>query len=194
MIIVVMKALKVNDNHEKKEWTHHVHRVYLASGPRKSGYFETFFSLANDTEETARRTSTLELPESACQIFPRFLDYICASDESTSPSTIVDSLFFSAVSARESVALVFLAGHFRVPKLTLPLTHRLRSLTNDKNVHQICREAMLYKSIGSSMIASPSLLDFPVICIHRRWIKHYRRTRRCRNPFPPSRRLWKCCL
>lgn len=162
--------------------------------PGKVDISKHFFPSRTIQRKLRGGISTLELPESACQIFPRFLDYICASDESTSPSTIVDSLFFSAVSARESVALVFLAGHFRVPKLTLPLTHRLRSLTNDKNVHQICREAMLYKSIGSSMIASPSLLDFPVICIHRRWIKHYRRTRRCRNPFPPSRRLWKCCL
>jgi hypothetical protein len=78
--------------------TYRVHRVYLASGPRRSEYFQTLFNLMlssscrtddeneNDdnenvtekiiTEEISSRMTKLVLPESACRAFPRFLDYI----------------------------------------------------------------------------------------------------------------------
>jgi len=77
---------------------YHVHRVYLASGPRRSEYFQTLFSMMSSSssrnndddndnnsknvtagyviEEITSRITKLPLPESAYRAFPRFLDYI----------------------------------------------------------------------------------------------------------------------
>jgi hypothetical protein len=82
------------DKAKNETTTYNVHRVYLASGPRRSEYFQTLFSLMlssssrtdddnyddndnkNVTEESSSRMTKLILPESACRAFPRFLDYI----------------------------------------------------------------------------------------------------------------------
>lgn len=78
-----------------------VHKVYLASGPRRSEYFQTLFSMMTSSssrnnddddddddsnsknvtagymvEESTSRITKLPLPESAYRAFPRFLDYI----------------------------------------------------------------------------------------------------------------------
>ncbi len=55
---------------------YNVHKVYLASGPRKSEYFQTLFSLNTDTQESLSQMTTLVLPGSACLAFPRFLDFM----------------------------------------------------------------------------------------------------------------------
>ena len=84
------------DKDKNETTTYRVHRVYLASGPRRSEYFQTLFNLMlssscrtddeNDnnknvtekiiTEESSSRMTKLILPESACRAFPRLLDYI----------------------------------------------------------------------------------------------------------------------
>lgn len=63
-----------NDSHHHH--TYHVHRVYLASGPRCSEYFRTLFSTNMSTEETSSKSTILELQNSACNAFPALLDYI----------------------------------------------------------------------------------------------------------------------
>ena len=59
-----------------EEFIYNVHKVFLASGPRKSEYFQTLFSLSTSTQESLSETTTLVLPESACGAFPRFLDFV----------------------------------------------------------------------------------------------------------------------
>lgn len=58
------------------ETVYHVHRVFLASGPRRSEYFQTLFSLSSNTQESLSNTTKLVLPESACWAFPRFLNFV----------------------------------------------------------------------------------------------------------------------
>ena len=65
-----------SDASATEESVYNVHKVYLASGPRKSEYFQTLFSLTTTTKESLSKTTTLVLPESACGAFPRFLDFV----------------------------------------------------------------------------------------------------------------------
>lgn len=117
---------------------YHVHRVYLASGPRKSEYFQTLFSLQTETIESISRTKELVLPESACSDFPRFLDYIY---EDT--NEIGDG--------RGEVALAFLADYLGVPTLLRLSKRRIKNILENGNnvehsiVRMVCCEALLYK-------------------------------------------------
>jgi len=135
---------------------YHVHRVYLASGSRKSEYFQTLFSLTANTEETLSKTTQLVLPESACRVFPGFLDYLY----DLSPRGIEDCLKMnnylhlepndenSNNACREIVALAFLADYLRVPKLMPVVKHwmeYLMGLVGHSIIHVFCHEALLYK-------------------------------------------------
>ena len=133
----------VGSNDGNKEATYHVHRVYLASGPRKSEYFQTLFSLATSTEESASRTTKLVFPESACLAFPQFLDYIYhGGDDGDEMSAFNPQHLWDC--PREAAALAFLADYLRVPKLISQTKVIVRNLLNDSNVHVVCREALLY--------------------------------------------------
>ena len=168
-------SIKTNDHHDVRTSTnptpsndraplnsgelqsvYHVHRVYLASGSRKSEYFQTLFSLTTSTEETLSKTTELVLPESACRVFPRLLDYLY----DLSPRGIEDCLNMndylhlepsdeSANNAcREIVALAFLADYLRVPKLMPVVKHWMEyfmGLVGHSTIHVFCHEALLYK-------------------------------------------------
>lgn len=138
---------KLNDDERgNKEATYHVHRVYLASGPRKSEYFQTLFSLATHTEESASRTTKLILPESACSICPLLLDFIYGGGQEFISGLWAhfDNHVDIEVASREAVALHFLADYLRVPKL-IPVTKAfVQKLLDDSNVHIVCREALVY--------------------------------------------------
>ncbi|VEU41862.1 unnamed protein product [Pseudo-nitzschia multistriata] len=136
----------LGDSHcDDEEVTYHVHRVYLASGPRKSEYFRTLFSLTTNTQEKVSRTTTLELPESSCSIFPVLLDYIYSGE--TEENTVLCGHFGDSIDVavlREAVALYFLADYLQIQKL-IPITKKLvQNLLSDVNVHFLCREALMY--------------------------------------------------
>jgi hypothetical protein len=116
------------------ESVYHVHRVYLASGSRKSEYFQTLFSLTTSTEESLSSTTKLTLPESACKVFPTFLDYMY--------DLHID--YFECNHGKEVVALAFLADYFGVKKLMLHTKFNIAAVLNLLTVSDICREALLY--------------------------------------------------
>jgi len=125
---------------------YHVHRVHLASGYRKSEYFQTLFSLRSETEDSLAKTTELSLPESARSVFPRFLDYVY---DSFPHGLYMDDLAESAADCSENacrklVALWFLGDYLRVSKLLPLMKHRIEHALVSWNVHIFCREAMLY--------------------------------------------------
>lgn len=156
------------------ESIYNVHKVYLASGPRKSEYFQTLFYLTTDTQESLSETTTLVLPESACMAFPRFLDFVYDTtngrtksgrisweeeeEEDVYSSLIangsgddsVDCDIFSDCGVdsdnilRQEVALAYLADYLQVPALASRTRERIQQLLNESNVHIVCREALVY--------------------------------------------------
>lgn len=143
----------------QREWVYHVHRVHLASGPMKSEYFETLFSLNTSTEESTSRTTTLVLRESACLAFPLLLDYIydCKSDISQVTQEDKVLMFFAACwyeaddaqtrLIEEAVALLFLADYLRISKLITLAWERVEYLLKfHRTAPVLCREAILYKN------------------------------------------------
>merc|ERR1719253_307464 len=57
---------------------YNVHRHILATGPRKSGYFESMLLSAGPFQEQRSSTSPIELPADIMSDFPSFLDYLYA--------------------------------------------------------------------------------------------------------------------
>ena len=57
---------------------YNVHRHMLATGPRKSGYFETMLLSSGQYQESGNSMSTIELPADVVSAFPTFLDYFYA--------------------------------------------------------------------------------------------------------------------
>ena len=151
------------------ESLYNVHKVFLASGPRKSEYFQTLFSLNTNTQESLSETTTLVLPRSACMAFPRFLDFIYETtnwkrgqiiweeEEDVYSSLIANGSGEDSVDCdsdseigtndsdfRQEVALAFLADYLRVPALACRTSERIKGLLNLRNVHLVCREALFY--------------------------------------------------
>ncbi len=148
---------------------YNVHKVFLASGPRKSEYFQTLFSLNTNTRESLSETTTLVMPESACMAFPRFLDFVYETtngergqisweeDEDVYSSLIANGCGDDSVDCdsdseigtddsdiRQEVALDFLADYLRVPTLACRTRERIKGLLNLRNVHLVCKEALVY--------------------------------------------------
>lgn len=159
-----------------EEFVYNVHKVFLASGPRKSEYFQTLFSLSTNTQESLSETTTLVLPESACGAFPRFLDFVygpekakhkslaageeeeeedvyssliaAGSELSLSECASLDSsVVYNEKAFREEVGLAFLADYLRVPALVDHSFDRIAGLMNKSNVHVFCKEAQQVYSI-----------------------------------------------
>lgn len=57
---------------------YNVHRHMLATGPRKSGYFESMLLSSGQFQESGTSTSTIELSTDVVSAFPTFLDYFYA--------------------------------------------------------------------------------------------------------------------
>ena len=57
---------------------YNVHRLILATGPRKSGYFESMLLSSGEFQEQGSSTSPIELPADVVLDFPSFLDYLYA--------------------------------------------------------------------------------------------------------------------
>ena len=95
------------NNEESMKKTYHVHKVTLAIGPKKSGYFEALLQ-SGQYSESSNSKSVVELPEYAAVYFDAFLDYM-----------------YAQLSERERIinrsnrrALQYLAKYFLVHKLT----------------------------------------------------------------------------
>lgn len=130
-----------NSKDPKAEAFYHVHRVYIASGPRKSEYFETLFSLPTATTESSSKMTTLALSESSCSVFPLLLDFVYDGEKCGLSASSVDT---NIVTPIEAVALVFLADYLRIPKLVPVASNLVSKILNESNVHIIICEAMFY--------------------------------------------------
>ena len=67
-----------SDNGSIDSIEYNVHRLILATGPRKSGYFESMLLSTGEFQEQGSSTSPIELPASVVSDFPSFLDYLYA--------------------------------------------------------------------------------------------------------------------
>lgn len=110
----------------------HVHKFFLAVGPRKSLYFDKLFR-SQMRESKAGKTS-LTLEPSATKAFPAFLDYIYTGDVQLNPSS--------------AVALGYLGDYFAVAELQ-PLADAFikKDIKESRaNIHVYCQEAIMYKN------------------------------------------------
>lgn len=89
---------------ESRIHTYHVHKTYLATGPRSSVYFEHLFQ-ANQSTTTTDKTTTLEFEVSTADSIPIMLDFMYSTTEDV-----------KATSAN-AVALRHLAHFFGIPEL-----------------------------------------------------------------------------
>lgn len=67
-----------SDNGSDDSVEYNVHRHILATGPRKSGYFESMLLSSGQFQEQSSSTSPIELPADIASGFPSFLDYLYA--------------------------------------------------------------------------------------------------------------------
>ena len=87
------------------EVVYHVHKIHLATGPRKSLYFKSLFDSTNQSlEEVQTSTTYVELDEFAADMFPVLLDTIYNNTEMRSSITRLEKL----------VALRYLCDYFDV--------------------------------------------------------------------------------
>ena len=83
---------------EPKEF--HVHRHVLATGPKKSGYFERIFGSPDESE-------LIYVPKDVSQIFPTFLDYLYAPISECK----------CVITSGNALKLRYLSDRFQVPSL-----------------------------------------------------------------------------
>ena len=99
-------TIKVTMEGGGAEQTYHVHRLPLALGPRKCGYFESLFN-SSRFRECNERTTQVTLSKEDAAAFPSFLDYLYAPL----------SECYKVISSENALALQRLACYFMVPKL-----------------------------------------------------------------------------
>ena len=87
--------------------TYHVHRNILATGPKKSGYFEALLK-SGQFSESSNNTSVVELPMDIAHKFEIFLDYLY------SPPSECKCL----INRYNHSSLLHLAKYFLVPRLS----------------------------------------------------------------------------
>jgi len=86
---------------------YNVHRLVLAMGPKKSGYFEALLQ-SDCYSENSDCVSTVKLPEKVAKQFPDFLDYLYAQPLE---SAVV-------INFENWESMKYLANYFLVPRLT----------------------------------------------------------------------------
>ena len=110
---IKVEAIKsdCNDSGEETETEtvtiYNVHRLTLAKGPKKSGYFEALLH-SDCYSESSDRMSTVQLPEMVAKQFPHFLDYLYAQPQD---SNVV-------INFENWESMKYLADYFLVPRLT----------------------------------------------------------------------------
>jgi len=94
-------------NKRNRKNAYHVHKVALAIGPKKSGYFEALLK-SGQFSESSNSTSVVELSDDIAKCFPDFLDYLYAPPHE----------FASLINRNNRRVLQYFAKYFLVPKLT----------------------------------------------------------------------------
>ena len=94
-------------NKRNRKKIYHVHKVTLAIGPKKSGYFEALLT-SGQFSESSNSTSVVELSDDIAKYFDIFLDYMY-----THPSECA-----CLINRDNRSALQYFAKYFLVPKLT----------------------------------------------------------------------------
>lgn len=162
-----LSATPAANRDKEVEDIYHVHRVYLASGPRCSDYFKTLFTTNFTSNESSSSTTRLELQETACKAFPALLDYIytghiyvggCGSSTSGSgdnndstttaspanPSQNNNNKTKPPMTEGEIVALLYLADYLQVSNLIPATTEFIQEELHPRNIHLFAKEALLY--------------------------------------------------
>lgn len=102
-----LEFMKGEQNKKGREVkTYHVHRNILATGPKKSGYFEALLK-SGQFSESSNSTSVVELPSGITHDFDDFLDYLYA------PPSECKRL----IHRYNHSSLLHLAKYFLVPRL-----------------------------------------------------------------------------
>jgi len=94
-------------NKRNRKKTYHVHKVALAIGPKKSGYFEALLK-SGQFSESSNSTSVVELSDDIAKCFPDFLDYLYAPPHECA----------SLINRNNRSILQYFAKYFLVPKRT----------------------------------------------------------------------------
>ena len=87
---------------------YNVHRFALATGPKKSGYFEALLSSSQSFSENSASMSTVTLPAKIAAQFPDFLDYLYSQP--------VESKII--ITSENWRSMKYLAKYFLVPTLS----------------------------------------------------------------------------
>eukprot|EP00978_Attheya_sp_CCMP212_P027065 scaffold90216_cov53-Attheya_sp.AAC.2 len=100
----------VRQSDETRTTTYHVHKTFLAIGPRRSDYFAKMFKIPQGLSETTTSTSKITLEDSAVDAFPFMLDYMYS---------LIDNVEggMTGNSAVQATALRYLSRYFCIPRL-----------------------------------------------------------------------------
>jgi hypothetical protein len=102
-----IKVVAETDAGEETVSIYNVHRVTLASGPKKCGYFEALLQ-SDCFSENSESMCTVKLPEEIAAHFPDFLDYLYAQPYDSK----------CAINFENWKSMRYLANYFLVPRLT----------------------------------------------------------------------------
>ncbi|GAX12494.1 hypothetical protein FisN_24Hu069 [Fistulifera solaris] len=120
----------------KYSGTYHVHRIFLAHGPKRSDYFSTLIRSEDGFHENQTNTSRIELDSLAAEAFPILLDYVYG--------------FGLELTTKTATALHHLGEYFGIEPL------RLRSL-------EFCRKNMSLHNLHCFYCHAERLNDAPVL-------------------------------
>jgi hypothetical protein len=113
---------------------YHVHRTVLAIGRRRSAYFANLFHYDVD-DDGGGHCTRVELSGGAAEHFPDLLDYVYSSQA-------------FAVTARNAVALLFLARAFQVQSLQIEVQDFIESDVRLDNFGLYLSEALYFAEEG----------------------------------------------
>ena len=102
-----IKILAETGAGEETVTIYNVHRVTLASGPKKCGYFEALLQ-SDCFSENSECMCTVKLPEEIAAHFPDFLDYLYAQPSDSK----------CAINFENWKSMRYLANYFLLPRLT----------------------------------------------------------------------------
>jgi hypothetical protein len=144
---VIVKRECGNETREITD-TYHVHRVFLATGDRKSGYFE---SMVTGRFSEGCNKCVLTLQDCAAGAFPDLLDYMYELHDNSNCKFQMTS--------KNAAALFHLADYFQIKPLQTTVTEFIRKDLSIENMHFYCQDA--------AALNIPSILT----AIHKLFIK-----------------------
>ena len=115
-----------DDCRETNVTIYNVHRLTLAMGPKKSGYFEALLQ-SDSYSENSDCMSTVKLPKEVAKQFPEFLDYLYAQP--------LESKF--VINFENWKSMKHLANYFLVPRLTEAVAEFIEKDMEDYNLEHM---------------------------------------------------------